>query len=60
MRLMSLLAVARCLVCATVVSGCGFIPMSGPASLDIKNENTTTLPFTVVKLTPAVLQVLEK
>ena len=60
MRLMSLLAVACCLVCASALGGCGFIPMAGPASLDIKSENTTSLPFAVVKLTPAVLQVLEK
>lgn len=34
--------------------------MAGPASLDVKTESSQTLPFSVVKLTPAILQVLEK
>ena len=34
--------------------------MAGPASLDVKNEATTTLPFVVVKLTPEVVQLLAK
>lgn len=34
--------------------------MSGPASVDIKAENTTVLPFAVVKLTPDIVRQLEK
>ena len=34
--------------------------MAGPASLDIRNENTTALPFAIVPLNPAAVRVLEK
>lgn len=34
--------------------------MSGPASIDVKTENTTVLPFAVVKLTPDIVHLLEK
>src|SRR5262249_35576 len=60
MRLRRLLAIASCLILSALLGGCGFIPMSGPASLDIRNENTTVLPFAVVKLNPTVVQLLEK
>ncbi len=60
MRFRKFLLIACCLISSAVLGGCGFIPMSGPASLDIRNENTTVLPFAVVKLNPEVLQVLEK
>jgi polysaccharide biosynthesis/export protein len=60
MRLRAFLTIACCLICSAVLGGCGFIPMAGPASLDIRNENTTALPFTVVPLNPAVVRVLEK
>lgn len=52
--------IACCLVSSALLGGCGFIPMAGPASLDVKNEATTTLPFAVVKLTPEVVQLLAK
>ncbi|WP_035972464.1 polysaccharide biosynthesis/export family protein [Bradyrhizobium sp. WSM3983] len=60
MRLKSFLAIACSLACSVMAGGCGFIPMAGPASLDVKTESSQTLPFSVVKLTPAILQVLEK
>lgn len=60
MRLRGVFTVACYLVCSAVLGGCGFIPMAGPASLDVKTENTTTLPFAVVKLTPEVVRLLEK
>jgi polysaccharide export outer membrane protein len=60
MRLSRFLAVASCLVWSALLGGCGFIPMSGPASLDIRDENTTVLPFAVVKLNPEVIQLLDK
>ncbi len=60
MRLKKYLAIACCLVASTFLGGCGFVSMSGPASVDVKNENTTVLPFAVVKLNPDVVSVLEK
>jgi len=60
MRLKSVLAIAWCLIGPAVLGGCGFIPMSGPASSDVQTENSATLPFAVVKLDGNVLQVLEK
>jgi polysaccharide export outer membrane protein len=60
MRLRNQLAIASCLVWSTLLGGCGFISMSGPASIDVKAENTTVLPFAVVKLTPDVVRQLEK
>jgi polysaccharide export outer membrane protein len=59
MRLKSLLAAGLCLVEAVFLSGCGFIPMSGPAGLDVRNEQSPTLPFALVKLNPQVVQTLE-
>jgi polysaccharide export outer membrane protein len=60
MRLRRLLAIACCLAASSILGGCGFIPMAGPASLDVRNENTTILPFAVVKLNPEIVQLLEK
>lgn len=60
MRLRNYLAIACGLLWSTMLGGCGFISMSGPASIDVKAENTTVLPFAVVKLTPDVIHQLEK
>lgn len=54
------MAIAWCLASPAVLGGCGFIPMSGPASVDVASENSATLPFAVVKLNSKVLEVLEK
>jgi polysaccharide biosynthesis/export protein len=50
---------ALCLAGSASVGGCGFIPMSGPSSLDVRSEQSPTLPFAVVKLTPEVIHTLE-
>lgn len=60
MRLRYVLAVACCLTGAMALGGCGFIPMSGPASIDVKSESSATLPFAVVKLDNRVVQALAK
>lgn len=60
MRLRTFVTIACALVCSVVLGGCGFIPMAGPASIDIRNETSTALPFAVVNLNPGVVQVLEK
>lgn len=60
MRLRSALAIAWCVLGATALGGCGFIPMSGPASSDVQSQNSATLPFAVVKLDSNVVQVLQK
>jgi polysaccharide export outer membrane protein len=44
---------------AATLGGCGFIPMSGPASLEIRTEQSTTLPFALVKLDARAIHVLE-
>ena len=60
MRLNSILGVAWCLLAAAALGGCGFIPMSGPASGDIQTQNSATLPFAVVKLDSKAVQALQK
>jgi polysaccharide export outer membrane protein len=60
MRLRSVLAVAWCIFGATALGGCGFIPMSGPASIDVQGQNSATLPFAMVKLDSNVVQALQK
>lgn len=57
MRLRVLLVVP-CLIGAAMLGGCGFIPMSGPASFDVQAERGAALPFAVVKLNEQVLSVL--
>jgi polysaccharide export outer membrane protein len=48
-----------CLVGATSLGGCGFIPMSGPSSLDVRTEQSPTQSFALVKLNPQVIHTLE-
>jgi polysaccharide export outer membrane protein len=59
MRLKSLVTMGLCLIGAAFLGGCGFIPMSGPSSLDVRNEQSSTLPFALVKLNPQVVHTLE-
>jgi polysaccharide export outer membrane protein len=40
------------------LGGCSFIPMSGPASLEVRTESSPTLPYALVKLDPHAIQVL--
>lgn len=60
MRFWKIVSIAYGLIASVGLGGCGFIPMSGPASLDVRNENTSTLPFAMVQLNPDVVQLLEK
>jgi polysaccharide biosynthesis/export protein len=60
MRIRSVLAIAWCMLGPAVLGGCGFVSMSGPTSVDVRTENSPTLPFAVVKLDSSVLQALEK
>jgi polysaccharide export outer membrane protein len=46
------------LLAALWTTGCGFIPMSGPASLDINNEQTQSLPYALVPLDARAVEVL--
>jgi polysaccharide export outer membrane protein len=46
------------LIGAAMFGGCGFIPMSGPASVDVQTERGAALPFAVVKLNEQALSVL--
>ena len=59
MRLLRFLLVGLTAVSFLGVAGCGFIPMSGPASLDVMKEVSPTLPYSVVKLDAHALQVIE-
>jgi polysaccharide biosynthesis/export protein len=60
MRVTSLLTLGLCIAGCVVLGGCGFVPMSGPASLDVRTQTSPTLPYALVKLDPRVVQVLEK
>lgn len=60
MRFWKIVSIAYGLIASVGLGGCGFIPMSGPASLDVRNENTSILPFAMVQLNPDVVQLLEK
>lgn len=60
MRLRHAIAVFWCMVAPVALGGCGFIPMSGPASIDVKSENSATVPFAVVKLDARVMETLRR
>ena len=57
-RLRFLVVLASCVMAPAMLGGCGFIPMAGPASIDVHAQNTATLPFAVVKLDSNVVQAL--
>jgi len=57
-RLKVFVVLASCVMAPAVLGGCGFIPMAGPASIDVHAQNTATLPFAVVKLDSNVVQAL--
>jgi polysaccharide export outer membrane protein len=46
----------------TLLSGCGLLPMSGPAGMDILSgqRDQTSLPYALVNVTPKVVEVLSK
>jgi polysaccharide biosynthesis/export protein len=45
-----------------LLSGCGLLPVSGPAGMDILagQRDQTSLPYAVVKVTPKIVEVLSK
>lgn len=47
-----------CIAALTAVGGCGFIPMSGPASLEVRTERSPTLAYALVKLDARTVDVL--
>ncbi|MDC7786722.1 polysaccharide export protein [Rhodoplanes sp. TEM] len=59
MRTASLMYGVGCLLVAVGLGGCGFIPMSGPSSLEIRTETSPTLPYALVRLDAHAVQVLE-
>lgn len=59
MRRSALVAFAASLLSVVGLGGCGFIPMSGPSSLEIRTEHSPTLPYAVVRLDARAVQVLE-
>jgi polysaccharide export outer membrane protein len=59
MQLRSLLTTGVCLLGVATMGGCGFIPMAGPSSLEVRTESSSALPFAVVKLDPQVIRTLE-
>jgi len=58
MRLRSVHRTGLCLASLVALAGCGFIPMAGPASLEIRAEHSATQPYALVKLDPRVIGVL--
>ncbi|MGP9814515.1 polysaccharide biosynthesis/export family protein [Rhodopseudomonas sp. NSM] len=59
MRIRSIAAIGLNLMGAAALGGCGFIPMSGPASLEVRSGQSTTLPFAVVKLDARAVEILK-
>lgn len=59
MRLTSIARAAWALAAAAGLGGCGFIPMSGPASIDVQSQSSATLPFAVVKLDSNAAHILQ-
>lgn len=53
-------ASAGVLVLAAVLSGCGYLPTSGPSSIDIRagQGDLASLPYALIKLTPEVVHIL--
>jgi polysaccharide export outer membrane protein len=59
MRIHLVVAIGLGVLGASSLGGCGFIPMSGPSSLEIRSEQASTLPFAVVKLDARAVEVLQ-
>jgi polysaccharide export outer membrane protein len=43
---------------ASLAGGCAIIPTAGPNPLEIKSESSSTIPYSLVKLTPATVSAL--
>lgn len=61
-RIRGILLLLPLLGAFALLSGCGLLPVSGPATLDILSgqRDQTSLPYAVVKVTPKVIEVLSK
>jgi polysaccharide biosynthesis/export protein len=61
-RIRGILWAAPLLSAFILLSGCGLLPMSGPAGMDILSgqRDQTSLPYAVVKVTPKIVEVLSK
>src|SRR5919205_4654766 len=61
-RIRGILWVLPLLSAFILLSGCGLLPLSGPAGMDILSgqRDQTSLPYALVKVTPKVIQVLSK
>ncbi len=42
------------------IAGCSFLPAAGPESIDIRSPTYRTLPYLLIKLSPAVVDVLKR
>ena len=62
MQIRGILRVLPLLGAFILLSGCGLLPMSGPAGMDILSgqRDQTSLSYAVVKVTPKVVEVLSK
>ncbi len=54
----SLISAVTAALLGAGTGGCGFFPFSGPTAPDIHSGQSETLPYALVKITPAVLDIL--
>jgi polysaccharide biosynthesis/export protein len=61
-RIRGILVVLPLLGLLIALGGCGLLPVSGPATMDILSgqRDSTSLPYAIVKVTPKVVDVLAK
>src|SRR5215813_14361661 len=61
-RICGILLVLPLLSLFIALGGCGLMPVSGPATMDILSgqRDPTSLPYAIVKVTPKVIEVLAK
>ena len=62
MRIRGILLAVPLLSLLLALGGCGWMPVSGPATMDILagQRDQTSLPYAIVKVTPKVIDVLAK
>ena len=62
MRIRGILWALPLLSAFILLGGCGLLPVSGPATMDILSgqRDQTSLPYAIVKVTPKVIEVLSK
>jgi polysaccharide export outer membrane protein len=61
-RIRGILLVVPLLSAFALLGGCGLLPVSGPATMDILSgqRDQTSLPYAIVKVTPKLIEVLSK